>query len=153
MPLKKFSPRKFFLICFNGKITTVDDFRASGVVVASGMRRGRSSLKSDDWFVLFDTSAGSFKGHGRVITHPSNIFRCDGDFFECHFSGDVSRRRNKPLDLEQEAPPFLKNPTTKRLQGWQYRLVSRLTRAEFDAIFLRWWGIYRFSFTLPTPRD
>lgn len=141
--------RRFFLVCFNGDVVTIDDFRFSGFVVASGTRRRISKFKQDDWFVLFDTSSKSFVGHGRFVESAGAVLRCREYLFEYEFAGDVSRKKNTPLDLEEISHSALGTSLSRRLQGWQCRLISRLTRAEFDSLFFRWWGIAEFSRTLP----
>jgi len=141
--------RRYFLLCFDSRIYTIDDFRLSGIVVGSGRMPPRIRLAVNDWFILFDVATASFVGHGFVQSPAITNHSVDAGRFEMHFKGSVARKKNRPLGLQDKCLSFLREPNSKRLTGWGCRATTRLTMREFDRFFECWWGVSSFSESLP----
>jgi hypothetical protein len=146
--VKRHARRRYYIVCYDGTVFTLDDFRYSRSVYPAGSLSGRSVMAEGDWFLLFDVASLTFRGHGQVIVGQRGG-RCGKRPMTSPFTAALARKANRPLHLLENRLHFLKSPHNSRLLAWRSRGVSRISRRDFDLIFNVWWGIERFSNSLP----
>jgi hypothetical protein len=143
--------RRFFLLCFDGTTSTLDDFRSSGIVSAAGNLSNLVPLATSDWIVLFNKATFSIVGHGSVTAPFEFELNVRDSDASLNLKVMIARKKNHPLEITGGKLDFLARPRGKRLSDWWANAVTELTKAEFDTIFFEWWGIKSFSASLPPP--
>jgi hypothetical protein len=137
--------RRYFLICFDGSLITLDDFSSNQTIISIGKSRSRLGLNPFDWFILFDKNKDAITGHGQVLNTVSRLQQLDQSIFLLEFMGAVTNKRSEPLRLQAPGLEFLNKPWKKTLVGWKERCITKLTEKEFNTVFHTWWGVESFS--------
>jgi hypothetical protein len=135
---------KFYILCYDGNLSTIDDFRLRNKVYPTYQIPILYKIKLGDWFVLYEIRSRKIVGHGYFI---SGFIRGDISDPELFCRAWVSEKRNYPLTFKDIN--FLQIPKSSRLLNWRKHGVSKLTQNEFDRIFKVWWGLDSFSAELP----
>ncbi len=132
--------KNFFLIRFDGSLHTVDDFRASGNVIASGEHDEKLEIKTNDRFALFDWTSGSIVAHGKI---SSDIFEVTLEDFctNVRLSCGIGRKKNFPLKISG----LDRSLNAEVLANMKKKALCQITESEFNEIFQVWWGIRNFS--------
>jgi hypothetical protein len=101
-----------------------------------------------DIAVVFDSKRGKFRKIGRFLSGVSVRCTKDTEGVRYDFLVDVNHRRETTgtLSAIKNSLQLPKHPINGT--RWLARVLTRLTRLEFDDLMHAWWGVSDFSYEL-----
>ena len=139
---------RYWVLSIDPELTTVDDMRLNQHGYNYDRGGYTPSVRKGDVAVIFDSKSVKFRKIGRFLTGVSVQSTKDTEGFRYDFLVDVNSRRETAGTLRTIKNSLQLPKHAIKGTRWLTRVLTRLTRLEFDDLMHAWWGVSDLSHEL-----